>query len=205
MNANLRNDESGFWRRVGIAMLGLLTIGFVTVPAHAVDLYSPQSFRALTADQKAYRVGDALTVQVIETSSSQTSADTRTRRNNDVGAGLSRAHQPATRIGLNTQGDFDGGGSTERSNRLLATLTVTVREVLPNGDLRVAGSQSLTLNDEEQQVELQGRVRVKDISDANVVLSTRLADVRIRYAGEGELSERQKPSWWRRLLNALGF
>ena len=177
----------------------------IILPAHAVDLYSPQTFRALTADQKAYRVGDALTVQVIETSSSESSADTRTRRNNEVGAGLSRAHQPATRIGLNSRGDFDGGGRTERSNRLLATLTVTVREILPNGDLRVAGEQSLTLNDEQQRVDLQGRVRPKDISDGNVVLSTRLADVRIRYAGEGELSDRQKPGWWRRLLNALGF
>jgi flagellar L-ring protein precursor FlgH len=82
---------------------------------------------------------------------------------------------------------------------------VTVREVLPNGDLSVAGEQVLTINNEQQRINIEGRVRTQDITDANVVLSSRLADARITYAGDGELADRQKPAWWRHAFDWLGF
>jgi flagellar L-ring protein precursor FlgH len=102
-------------------------------------------------------------------------------------------------------GTFEGGGTTQRANQLLATLTVTVREVFPNGDLRVSGEQFLTVNDEAHKVRLEGRVRPQDISSDNVVLSTRLAEAKIYYAGDGDLSERNHRAWWRKLLDLLGF
>jgi flagellar L-ring protein precursor FlgH len=102
-------------------------------------------------------------------------------------------------------GDFDGGGRTQRTSRLLTTVTVTVREVLPGGQLRVAGAQSVQVNGELQQVTLEGTVRPPDISDANVVQSTRIADARITYVGEGDVSDRTQRPWWRRLVDALGF
>jgi flagellar L-ring protein precursor FlgH len=80
-----------------------------------------------------------------------------------------------------------------------------VRDVLPNGDLLVGGEQLLAINDEQQKVVLQGRVRPQDISDGNVVLSTRLADASITYQGEGTLSERQQRAWWRKLLDWVGL
>ncbi len=106
---------------------------------------------------------------------------------------------------MNVAGDFDGGGTTQRTNKLLATITVAVKEVLPTGDLRVAGEQLLTVNDEQHKVSLEGRVRPQDISDGNVVLSTRLAEAHINYVGDGELSDRQRRAWWRKLLDLLGL
>jgi flagellar L-ring protein precursor FlgH len=88
---------------------------------------------------------------------------------------------------------------------VLITLGVTVREVLANGDLRVSGEQMLAVNGEQQRVTLEGRVRPSDVSDGNVVLSTRLADARITYVGEGELSQRQERAWWRKLLDWAGM
>ena len=61
------------------------------------------------------------------------------------------------------------------------------------------------MNEELQQVTLEGLVRANDISEGNVVSSTRIADARITYVGEGDVSERARRSWWRRLLDTVGF
>ncbi|WP_244883920.1 flagellar basal body L-ring protein FlgH [Paracidovorax oryzae] len=173
--------------------------------ARAESLYQEQTYRPLTADNRAFRVGDALTVQVFENSSATTSADTGTRRGNGLSAELSHRSGTVGQTGIGVNGTFDGGGRTQRTNRVLATLTVSVQEVLPNGDLRVAGEQLLTVNQEPQKVTLEGRVRPFDISDGNVVLSTRLADARISYVGEGDIAERNRRPWWRNLLDMMGF
>lgn len=174
--------------------------------AQAQSLFDASAWRGLTADNKAYRPGDVLTVQVLENSSATTSADTDTRRTNHLAAdlvhGSNSRHAQAT---LGLSGDFDGGGRTQRASRLLATITVVVQEVLPSGQLRVAGTQSLAVNDEVQRVTLEGLVRPVDISDGNLVQSTRIADARITYVGEGDLTDRGRRSWWRKLLDALGF
>lgn len=173
--------------------------------AHAESLYREQSYRPLTGDNKAFRVGDMLTIQVFENSSASTSADTGTRRKNGISTELSHRSGTASQMGLSVGGDFDGGGRTQRTNRVLATLTVTVREILPNGELVVAGEQLLTVNQEPQKVTLEGRVRPIDISDGNIVLSTRLADAKISYVGDGDIAERNRRPWWRNLLDAMGL
>lgn len=184
-------------------VLVILPLWSITVCAES--LYQEQSFRPLIADNKAFRVGDLLTVQVFESSSASTSAETGTRRGNSLSAGVSNRSGSVGKADLGVSGEFDGGGKTQRANRLLATLTVSVREVLPNGDLRIGGEQILTVNEEPQKVNLEGRVRPIDVSDGNVVLSTRLADAKISYVGEGDLAERNKRPWWRNFLDAVGL
>jgi len=184
----------------------ILCLALAAGPALAENLYQEGHFRALMADQKAVRVGDVITVQVYENSSANTSVDTGTHRRNAISAGLDHgASRIVGQTGVAVSGEFDGGGTTQRTSRLLTTLTVTVREVLPSGDLRIGGEQILTVNDEVQKVNLEGRVRPQDVSDSNVVLSTRLADAHITYVGEGDMSERSKRGWWRRLLDAFGL
>jgi len=173
------------------------------VPAQS--LYRAETWRPLTADNKAFRPGDVLTVQVFENSSAVSSADTGTRRNNRLQAELSHGPTTVGQTSLAVGGDFDGGGRTQRASRLLTTVTVSVQEVLPGGQLRIAGVQSVTVNDELQRVTLEGIVRPSDISDANVVQSTRIAEARITYVGEGDVTERGRPAWWRRIADALGL
>ncbi len=185
--------------------LSALLMGGLASPAGADSLYKPQTFRALTSDRKAAAVGDLLTIQVFENATATTSADTATRRSASARAGLTRSSGPSLHANIDAGGDFDGGGSTQRTNRFLTTVTVAVREVLPNGDLRVEGRQVLSLNDERQTVNIEGRVRPVDITDGNVVLSTRLADARITLVGDGELTERQRRSWWKRATDWLGL
>lgn len=189
------------WAQAVVVTLWAVTFA----PTHAVSLYNEETFRPLTADNKAFRVGDVLTVQVFENSSATTSADTGTRRKNGISAEASNGVHKSNQVGLAVGGDFEGGGRTQRANRVLATLTVTVRDILPNGDLRVGGEQQLTVNDEPQKVTLEGRVRTVDISEANIVLSTRLADAKITFIGEGDVTERSQRPWWRKLLDGMGL
>jgi flagellar L-ring protein precursor FlgH len=173
--------------------------------SYGASLYKEQTFRPLTADNKAFRVGDALTVQVSENSSATTSAATGTRRKNGIAASVDAGGTSVGQLGISANGEFDGGGSTQRANRVVITITVTVRQILPNGDLFVSGEQLLTVNEEPQKVSLEGRVRPVDVSDGNLVLSSRLADAKITYIGEGDIAERNQRAWWRRLLDGMGF
>ena len=187
-------------------MLVLLPLLAAALPAHAQKLYDEQTYRGLAEDRKAVRVGDILTVQVFEQSSASTTTDTNTQRTNAVGAGLSITAGGIQRGGsISQSGSFDGGGTTQRANKLLVTLSVTVREVLPNGDLLVHGDQSLTVNMEQHKVAIDGRVRPQDVGGDNTVLSTRLADARFEYVGDGDLSDRLTRAWWRQLLDLLGL
>ncbi|VVE50407.1 flagellar basal body L-ring protein [Pandoraea communis] len=182
-------------------------IGFALVcnAAMAESLYREETFRPITADNKAFRVDDVLTVQVFENASATSNSDTTTRRSNDIAADVNLTRNPSIAASLGVKGDFDGGGRTQRAGRLLAQITVAVKEVMPNGDLRVAGEQMLTINDEQQKIQLEGRVRPQDVSDGNVVLSTRISDARINYVGYGDLAERGRRAWWRKALDFLGF
>jgi flagellar L-ring protein FlgH len=200
-----RIDSASPKNRLGLSVLLALAAWIGTAPAQAVSLYDEATFRPLTADNKAFRVGDALTIQVFENSSATTSADTGTRRKNGISAEVSNGPGRTSQAGLAVGGDFEGGGRTQRANRVLATLTVTVRDILPNGDLKVGGEQQLTVNDEPQKVTLEGRVRTVDISDGNIVLSTRLADAKITFIGEGDVTERSQRPWWRKLLDGMGL
>jgi flagellar L-ring protein precursor FlgH len=189
-----------------LALGGLVgTIGFAS--AQAQSLYEESTFKSLTSDHKAHRVGDVLTIQVVENAMATANADTGTQRRNGLGVDLSVTYPRVKAAAANASvgGDFDGGGRTERAGRLMAQLTVSIRDVLPNGDLLIAGEQQLTINDERQRIGITGRVRPQDVSEANVVLSTRVADADITYVGEGHLADRQKPAWWRQLVDLLGF
>jgi flagellar L-ring protein precursor FlgH len=187
-----------------LMMVLLLSLCSSVLHAHGSSLYDEKTYRPLTADSKAYRLGDVLTVQVLESASASTNSDTSTRRKNSLSGTLQHGdHRAAAE--LSVAGDFDGGGRTQRNGKLLAQLSVTVTEVLPNGDLLVAGDQLLILNEERQRISLEGRVRPQDISDGNLLLSNRLANARITYLGDGDLSERQKRSWWRRFADWMGF
>jgi flagellar L-ring protein precursor FlgH len=193
-------------RQVAGSVSLLVALFAAAAAAHGQSLYSEATYRPLTADNKAFKVGDLITVQVYENSSASTTTDTSSQRNNGVNVGASTLRSGRQIGGSLTQGGtFDGGGTTQRANKLLATLSVSVREVLPNGELRLAGEQLLTVNEEQHKVNLEGRARPQDISSDNVLLSTRLADARINYVGDGDLTDRQKRAGWRKLVDWLGF
>lgn len=183
--------------------LGALLAMGCAAPLLAASLYDPVRFQPLTSDLRPRRAGDLLTVMVYESSSASSTADTRASRDANVGLDVQGTGKSwGAGIGANNQ--VDGRGRTQREGKVLAQITVEIKTVADNGDLFVAGEQMLEINNERQQISLEGRVRPQDISQTNVVLSTRIANARIRYAGQGDLADVQRPAWWQRLLTLFG-
>jgi flagellar L-ring protein precursor FlgH len=184
--------------------LHLMAAALWGAAAHADSLYREDRFQPLVADRKAYRVGDSITVLVLENASATASADTSTDRSSNLGMSAKNPiYDKNAALGLND--DFAGKGKMQRSGKLLAQITVTVESVEPNGDLNVKGDQLLEFNDEKQAIKLEGRIRRADISDTNTVPSNRLANARISYVGDGILGDSQKPGIFTRILRWLGL
>jgi len=181
----------------------LLLLLPLALPAAGEGLYNPETFRALTADNRAYRIGDALTVVVVENSSATSSADTSTAKNGSVAGAATLTNNQDRRVGVDLSEDFGGRGKIQRSGKLLATMTVNVVGHTENGDLLISGSQLIELNEEKQQMQIDGRVRPADIADNNVILSSRIADAKISYIGDGILGEKQRPGILTRFLSWL--
>lgn len=173
-------------------------------PAQAQSLYDEATYSPLAGDRRSFKVGDLITVLVAEQSSAVSSADTDADRSASLQAQASLPHKSA-QAGVGVSSEFDGGGRTQRSGRVLAQLTVRVKSIEPTGELVVEGDQQLTINDELQTITLMGRVRPIDVAENNTVPSSRLADARIVYNGDGVLASRQKPGLWQNLLNLLGL
>lgn len=183
-------------------VVGLLSAALGS--AAAQSLYREEAFQPLTADRRALRTGDSLTVLVYENASASTSAESTTEKSAGISLSASaddRAHSARLAAGE----DFTGKGRIQRSGRLAAQITVTVRNVAANGDLEVGGRQEILVNGEKQLLELSGRVRPVDVSELNTVISTRLADAQITYVGDGILAEKQRAGVLSRVLSWLGL
>lgn len=188
--------------------LVLCTACALTCAAHASEatsLLDSGSYRPLTADRRAAQPGDLLTVVIQEQASALSTVDANAARSNGASIQIDPFKGVGRNASANLGSETTGGGRTQRSGRLLAQLTVRVEEVLPNGDFRIAGMQNLQINNETQKIELRGRVRQRDISDGNVVPSTRIADAEIRFEGEGFASEKSRPGWVGRFLSFFGL
>lgn len=171
--------------------------------SHAQD--RQPGWAALASDRSAASVGDGLTVVILETSSAASSTQSGARRDTRLAGSISAGDQVRESGGFGVQGAFDGRGQIARSGRLIGQIGVTVQEVLPNGDLRVSGAQTLEIDGERTAIRLTARVRPADIDGNNTVLSSRLADAHIAYDGEGSLSRSGEPGLIHRFLSWLGL
>lgn len=185
-------------------MVLLLPLGMVPARAHCQSLIDPSAFRGPAADRRAYRVGDALTIYVLETSRARSQAGTDTDRGADISGGL-RSPSTTYDVSLAARGKTKGAAETQRVGELRAQLSVRVVEVEPNGQLRVSGGQTLVVNGEQQRITLSGVVRPEDITAGNVVWSSRLADADVSLSGTGIVSEAQRRSLVSRIFHWLGL
>ena len=106
-------------------------------------------------------------------------------------------------VDLSGGNQTSGGGTMRREDRVTLRLAVRVTEALPNGDLRVAGRQSVRVNREERLLHAAGIVRPEDISRANTVTHDEMAEAEIGYVGRGAIGRATRPKIGERLLDAL--
>ena len=171
---------------------------------------------SLFAANKASRVGDILTVAIYEQASAEKEAATATDRSSSASLGIPNLFgleksligknpnvDPSQLLSASSSNEFQGTGSTSREEKLSATLTTQVVEVLASGNLRIQGSKTVRVNQEDQVIRLSGIVRSEDITASNMIDSKYVLDAKIEYLGKGVISDKQRPGWGTRLMDTI--
>ena len=182
----------------------LVLTAALIAPAVAEDLFADPHWAGVAQDRSAARVGDILTVVVFQNAEARNAAQntSRTRRTFD---GSIRSGHVDESGELSLEGAYSGQGEVRRSESFITQISVTIEEVLDNGDYRIAGEQTMHVNGERTVVRLRGRVRPSDITNTNQVLSTRVAEAEISYDGRGFVSRNAKPGIIYRVFSFLGL
>ena len=167
----------------------------------------------LFADLRARNVNDLVTVHVIENINASGSADAALDKNSDGNVGVRSVFgndakfadwfDPTALARWSASTEFQGSGATTRSGALSAVMTARVTEVLPNGDLVLEGVREIEINGDRQIVVLNGVVRPADINPGNVVPSTAVGQMRIRYYGRGLMKDNLSPGFLVRIFNKI--
>ena len=167
----------------------------------------------LMGDLRARRVNDLVTVRVVESVSAVGSADSSLDKSSKAGASVTNLFgaesrypgwlDPTSLANLGTSTTFKGGGQTQRTGELTATISARVVEVLPNGDLALEGIREVDINGDRQIIVLSGVMRTADIGPGNVVPSTAVGQMRVRYFGRGLIKDNLQPGWLIRVLNKI--
>jgi len=172
----------------------------------------------LYEDRKARRVGDILTIQLVEKIDASKSASTTATKetsatiaNPTVLGSTPQFNTPGflplasnknntLATSLDSANDFSGEGESKQSNTLSGSISVTVVEVLPNGNLVVRGEKIISINQGDEFVRIMGVVRPEDVGADNTVVSTQVADAHISYGGTGVVADANKMGWLARFF-----
>lgn len=187
-----------------------------TPPTPAVgSLWVPGS-RQFFKDSRAHSVGDIVTVLVSEESTAKTEAKTEAKRDDATKSGI--LGLPFVKGQLITRGiplgpgnltdtqsnrEFKGDGKTDRKDSLNASIAAVVTQVMPNGLLVIRGEREVLVNYEKQMLQISGVIRPEDISSQNTIPSTKIAEARIAYAGQGNIDGAQTQQYGARFLDKI--
>lgn len=167
-----------------------------------------QGYVPLFEDQRPRRIGDILTVVLEEQVSATKSASSNASRTSNVGVdleGLPDALEALAEYGfaVGSNNDFTGSGGSSANNRFSGTITVTVLQVLRNGNLRIRGEKQIAINQGTEVIRFSGIVNPRQINRSNTVMSTAVADARLEYMGDGYISDAQRMGWLQRFFNKI--
>lgn len=182
----------------------------VPQPTSAVD----SSWAAgLFSDLRARRLNDLVTVRVVENITASGSADSALDKKSGGSGSVTKLFgleakfpgwlDPSSLANLSSSTQFSGSGSTNRAGSLTAVITTRVVEVLPNSDLVLEGIREVDINGDRQFIVLSGIIRAADIGPGNVVPSTAVGQMQIRYFGRGLIKDNLKPGLLVRILNKV--
>lgn len=176
------------------------------------SIFQAGASRPLFEDRRARYVGDTITILITENTSASMDGATKSERASSISASA----DPITKLpGKSFQGmalsaesanNFSGKGESSSNNVFTGTMTATVIEVLPNGNLLVSGEKQLGIGHQTEYIRVSGVVNPAFVSIANEVASSKIADARIEYKSSGSVSESQVIGWLARFfLTVLPF
>lgn len=176
------------------------------------SIFQAGSVRTLFEDRRARYIGDTLTINIVE----NTAASTKSNSSAERASTISAAAGPIVGVpgksfeGLSITGSDSnksaGKGEAAANNVFTGSITVTVIEVLPNGNLLVSGEKQVAIGHGQEYIRLSGVVNPTFISAANAINSSQVADARIEYKESGYIGESQAMGWLARFfLTVLPF
>lgn len=210
----------------------LLTVGCSTVPPTNVHqpmsarpaqrfeapsgngaIYQASAARPLFEDRRARFVGDTITVKITESTSASTKSNNKVDQSNaqkyGIGAStgmLGRVMPGAMDLSASSSTAFSGKGEAANNNVFTGNMTVTVIDVMPNGNLLVSGEKQLAIGHEQEFVRVSGVINPSFVDAFNTVESSKIADARIEYKSSGQVSDGQIMGWLARFfLNVMPF
>jgi flagellar L-ring protein FlgH len=176
------------------------------------SIYQAGVSRTLFEDRRARYVGDTMTIAISEANNASSKSDTKASRATSISASVPTvANLPGKSFqGMNLSASgsnsLDGKGETAANNVFTGTITVTVIEVLPNGNLLISGEKQVAIGANTEYIRLSGIVNPYYINAANTISSSQVADARIEYKEAGVISEAQVMGWLARFfLSVLPF
>lgn len=184
----------------------------VEVPAANGSIFQGAGGRSVFEDRRARYVGDTLTINIIERNQASTKSNSKAARDNSTAAAITNVSglpgKGLMGLGLDatSANEFSGSGESAANNTFTSTITVTVIETLPNGNLIVSGEKQVAINQGNEFIRFSGVVNPNRITTANTVNSSQVADARIEYKGSGYINEAQQMGWLARFfLNVMPF
>jgi flagellar L-ring protein precursor FlgH len=175
-------------------------------------IYSAGTYRPMFEDRRARLPGDTLVVLISERSNASQRSSSNVNRSGSVEFGVTAADRvlgnwfEGAKANAKSANKFEGGGGATAGNDFTGTITATVLEVLPNGNLLVAGEKRVTLNHGSESIRISGVVNPTTVTAANTVASNQIADARIEMKNKGQVNEAQVMGWMARFfLSALPF
>jgi flagellar L-ring protein precursor FlgH len=176
------------------------------------SIFKSVNYRPLFEDHRARLIGDTLVVQIVEKVTAVQKSTSSIDKSGSVSAGITAlpgiAPNSFGRAGAegNSANTFAGKGAVENSNDFSGTITVVVRQVLPNGHLLIAGEKQIGVNQNVDVLRFSGQVDPRAIQPGNLVQSAQIANVRLEQRGRGAQAEAQAIGWLgRAFLSVLPF
>ncbi len=174
------------------------------------SLFKANYVNNIYSDSKAHRTGDIISVILSESTQANKNAKTELKKENssELDTVMGLGGNPLTlngntlEFGLNQNSNFKGDSKADQGNSLSGDISVHVLKVLPNGNLMIRGEKWLTLNNGDEYIRLTGVIRPKDINSNNTILSTKVANARIQYAGTGSFADANEQGWLTKFFNS---
>lgn len=168
-------------------------------------------------DQRASNVGDIITVLIDIDDTAQLDNESERSRTSSEGASVNALLGYEQSLGrvlpeaidntnlaeLGADSSHRGSGSVDREEQIEVRMAALISQVLPNGNLVIAGRQEVLVNFEKRILQVDGVIRPQDISTANTVSYDQIAEARIIYGGEGHISDVQQPRYGQQLYDVI--
>lgn len=193
----------------------------VAMPApeqHNGGIFNVSDNILLFEDYRPSRPGDILTVRLDERTDAEKATQTIVLKNNSNTMDnptvfgttpqfslpgqfpLANTNDNSLAFDLNSQTNFLGQGDSDQSNRLSGDVTVSVVEVLANGNLLIRGEKVITVNNGNEYIRISGMINPRDIDGDRTISSKRVADAQISYVGDGQTADANVMGWLSRFF-----